>query len=137
MTTTPEPLDTYAVVEAMGHRTAIGRVSEATIAGKQLLRVDRLDGAVQYYPPESLYCLTPCTREQAEAAQKRSFGNGGLPYGLAALTSGSTWGDVAEEDRCCCGASGTVHEHETDEDGVCRHCGCERPPARDDEGDPF
>lgn len=94
---TAEPLDTWAIVEAMGHRTAIGKVSEATIAGKQLLRVDRLDGATQYYPPESLYCLTPCTEEQATAAQKRTYGNG-LPFALAELTSGSTWDVIEDED---------------------------------------
>ena len=93
MTDAPEPLDTWAIVEAMGHRTAIGRVSEAVIAGKALIRVDRLDGAVQYYPPESLYCLTPCTREQAEAARRNVYGSS-LPFALAELTSGASSTDV-------------------------------------------
>ena len=98
MTDAPDALDTWAIIEAMGHRTAIGRVCEATIAGKQLLKVDRLDGAVQYYPPESLYCLTPCSEEQARAAQKRVYGSG-LPFALAELTSGSTWADDVPEEN--------------------------------------
>lgn len=90
----PEPLDTYAIIEAMGHRTLIGAVTEATIAGKQLLKVDRLDGVTQYLPPESLYMLTPCTQDQAREAARRQYGSG-LPHYLAALTSGSTspWAD--------------------------------------------
>jgi hypothetical protein len=91
---TPEPLDTYAVVEAMGHRTLIGRITEATIAGKAMLHVATIAGGEHYLPPESLYCLTPCTQEQAERANSRHWG--GLPPALAALTAGT--GDGPAED---------------------------------------
>ena len=89
----PQPLDTYAVVEAMGHRTLIGRVTEAAIAGKAMLHVATIAGGEHYLPPESLYWLTPCTREQAERASSRHWG--GLPPALAALAAGT--GDGLEE----------------------------------------
>ena len=92
--TAAEPLDTFAIVEAMGHRTLIGRITEATIAGKAMLHVATIAGGEHYLPPESLYCLTPCTREQAERAASRHWG--GLPPALAALTAGT--GDGLEED---------------------------------------
>lgn len=95
----PQPLDTFAVVEAMGHRTLIGSVTEATVAGKALLRVQRLDGPVQYLPPESLYMLTPCTQAQAHEAQRRVYGPG-LPHYLAALTAGGDDDRETESDRC-------------------------------------
>ena len=90
----PQPLSTWAVVEAMGHRTLIGRVTEAAIAGKPMLHVATIAGGEHYLPPESLYCLTPCTREQAERASSRHWG--GLPPALAALTAGT--GEGPEED---------------------------------------
>lgn len=61
----------WAHVEAMGHRSHWGRVSEEVIAGAAFLRVDEfaLGGetprATAFYPPSSIYCLTPCTEETA------------------------------------------------------------------------
>lgn len=109
MTPEPQPLDTYAVVEAMGHRTLIGRITEATIAGKAMLHVATIAGGEHYLPPESLYCLTPCTEDQARRSAVRHWG--GLPPALAALTAGTGderddsaadplgWGDERERDH--------------------------------------
>lgn len=61
----------YAHVEAMGHRSHWGLVSEEQIAGASFLRVDVLKigaeepSATFLYPPASIYCLTPCTEDRA------------------------------------------------------------------------
>jgi hypothetical protein len=60
--------DRYAIVELMGHRTAIGAVSETTLAGRPMLAIDVMTGTGtvrQLYGPESVYGFTPVTREQA------------------------------------------------------------------------
>lgn len=62
----------WAVLEIMGHRRIAGRVTEETIAGAVMLRVD-IPGpkagdppkATQYYGGASLFCMTPTTEELA------------------------------------------------------------------------
>ena len=65
--------ETWAIVEIMGHRRIGAFVREVTIAGHGFFRLD-LPGpkpdevaVTQYYPPASVYCLTPCTEETARA----------------------------------------------------------------------
>jgi len=84
----------WGILEVMGHRTAIGRISERELAGKPMLHVVRADGIVQWYSPESLYALTPCTEQQAAEAARRQY-QPGLPYGLRAITAAS---DDDEDD---------------------------------------
>lgn len=71
----PGPFETWAVVELLGHRQMAGLVRETTLAGVAMLQVDAIthDGqlATQYYPPSSLYCLTPVTEETARAVVER------------------------------------------------------------------
>lgn len=84
----------YAVVEAMGHRTLIGRISDVTIAGKAMLRLTRLDGHGEHHlAPDSLYMVTPCSEAQARAAASRLWTQ--LPATVQAAISG---GDVLEEE---------------------------------------
>jgi hypothetical protein len=52
-----------ARVELMGHRQHIGRVTEVTLAGAPMLRVQAADGTVAVFPAGSLYCLTPLPEE--------------------------------------------------------------------------
>jgi hypothetical protein len=60
----------WAILEVMGHRRLAGHVSEVTIAGAQMLRID-IPGpteadpvkATQFYPGSSVFCLTPTTEE--------------------------------------------------------------------------
>lgn len=59
----------YAIVEVLGRRRFIGRVTETTLAGGGFLLVETLnkDGSVRgtrYVPPGSIYCIEPCSREQ-------------------------------------------------------------------------
>lgn len=62
----------WAVLEIMGHRRLAGHVTEETIAGAVMLRID-IPGpnagdptkATQYYGGSSLFCMTPTTEELA------------------------------------------------------------------------
>jgi hypothetical protein len=87
----PQPLDTWAIIELMGHVTIIGRVTETTLAGAPMLRIDRIDGRVQRVSPQSLYRLTDVTEAEAKAAwlaQASWSGSRGLPN---ALTQGDAY----------------------------------------------
>ncbi len=46
-------------LELMGHRYREGRLSEVVIAGQPFLRLDLAGGAVEYYRPDAVYCITP------------------------------------------------------------------------------
>lgn len=67
----------WAIMELMGHRRLAGYVTETTLAGKGVLRLDvhgKEPGpalVTQYYPPDSLYCLTPTTEAIARALGER------------------------------------------------------------------
>lgn len=62
----------WAVLEVMGHRRHAGLVTEVSIAGAQMLRID-IPGptasdpvqATHFYGGGSIFCLTPCTEELA------------------------------------------------------------------------
>src|SRR5262245_58249126 len=62
----------WAVLELMGHRRLGGYLREVSIAGAGMLRIDipRKDGSTftQFYPPSTLYCLTPVSERVARAA---------------------------------------------------------------------
>lgn len=63
------PLDQWCILELMGHRRLVGRLSEATIAGASFLRID-IPGAdgretTQFYAPSAVYAITPTTEELA------------------------------------------------------------------------
>lgn len=66
---------TWALVELMGHRQVAGRVSEAELCGKPILRVQipGPEGAFfpQFYRPESIYSLTPTSEERVRAWAQR------------------------------------------------------------------
>lgn len=66
----------WCVLELMGHRRLAGRVTEDTIAGAGVLRLDvpGEDGepdVTQFYAPSALYCLTPVTEAVARAMAQR------------------------------------------------------------------
>lgn len=91
-----EPPARYAVVEAMGHRTLIGAISDATVAGVPVLRLARLDGQGEHLiAPMALYMVTPCSEALARAAQARL--HGGLPPVVLAAIGGAA-GALDEDD---------------------------------------
>lgn len=66
-----EHFDEWCFLELMGHRKLAGKVSEATVFGGALIRIDipGKDGAVatQFYSPAAVYCITPTTEAMARA----------------------------------------------------------------------
>lgn len=61
----------WAILELMGHRRLAGKITEATILGGALLRIDipGKDGkfTTQFYGAQSIYCITPTTEEIARS----------------------------------------------------------------------
>lgn len=62
----------WAVLELMGHRRLAGKVSEQTIGGAALIRIDipSEPPVTQFYGGASVYCITPTTEEIARAVAK-------------------------------------------------------------------
>lgn len=77
MSATANKFDTWPLVEIMGHQRAAGRVTEATIAGGVMLRIDIPKDAesqefiTQYVNTTSIFRLTPTTEEIVRAALTR------------------------------------------------------------------
>ena len=71
-----EGYEGWAIVELMGHRRMAGKISEATIAGAPLLRIDvpKADGdgtfATQFYGGSAIYCITPTSEEMAKVVAR-------------------------------------------------------------------
>lgn len=79
-----EKFDIWGIVEVMGHRKFAGRVTEQTIAGSALVRIDvptvtlqefngveRVIGAFsKLVGVGSIYCITPTTEEVARKCAK-------------------------------------------------------------------
>lgn len=70
--------EAWAVLELMGHRRLGGFVREVQLAGAGFLRIDvpgDVEGethSTQFYPPSSVYCLTPVTEEAAKVVARSS-----------------------------------------------------------------
>ena len=66
-----KPIESWAVVELMGHVTLSGRVTEENHFGSVLGRIDLPckdgDFKTQFFHGNSIYRLTPCTEEVARA----------------------------------------------------------------------
>lgn len=77
---TPEKFDSWGIAEVMGHKRFAGRITEQTIAGAALVRVDvpAVTTARGKAVPEyskligvgSIYCITPTTEEVARKAAR-------------------------------------------------------------------
>lgn len=79
------PFESWAIVEMLGHKKLAGFVSEQTIAGAALIRVDvpatpedtrsgdawpATAGYTKLIGVGSVYCLTPCSEEVARRAAR-------------------------------------------------------------------
>lgn len=93
-----EPYNGWSVLELLGHRRLHGLVQETTLAGAGMLRIDVYEGPAetpaltQYYPPGSVYCLTPTTEEAARKAA--------MPWSPPALAEPRE--ELDEFDPCDC-----------------------------------
>ena len=72
MNETTERFDTWALVEIMGHKQLAGRVSETTLAGAGMLRVDVLLCAIRAQ-------IAICGREDCRLSADRSPPRDPLP----------------------------------------------------------
>jgi hypothetical protein len=66
----------YAIIELMGHNTIAGHISEVTIAGAAMLRVDvpavgEQAAFTKFVGASAIYGITPTTQEIAERAAQR------------------------------------------------------------------
>lgn len=64
---------TWAIIEIMGHKTFVGQVSEVTVAGGQMLRIDvpetgSAPAFTTFRGSASIYSITPTDEETARAA---------------------------------------------------------------------
>jgi hypothetical protein len=104
MSTEKSIYEGWTILELMGHRRLGGHVSEATIAGASLLRLDvYLPGdekpmATQFYSASAIYCITPTTEELARAVAKSNVPAPVQRWELPALPAKKeTGGDEGEE----------------------------------------
>lgn len=66
----------YAIVELMGHNTLAGYISEQTVAGTAMLRIDvpavgGIEKYTKFVSGGAIYGITPTTQEIAERAASR------------------------------------------------------------------
>ena len=71
--------DSYAILELMGHARISGKVTEVTVFGTAMLRVDvpktaRREGYVKYYSAGAIYCITPTDERTAIRSEERRVG---------------------------------------------------------------
>jgi hypothetical protein len=63
----------YAIVEMLGHRTLVGRVTEVERFGSKLLQIEVIFNNTLLIPTlhngSAVYAFTPCSREVAAARQ--------------------------------------------------------------------
>lgn len=71
ITSTELPAGDYAIVEALGHRTLVGRVAEIERFGTKMLQIEPLFGDFMLAPVllggGSIYQFTPCAAQTAWA----------------------------------------------------------------------
>lgn len=63
----------YAVVELMGHQKLVGKVSEITLAGTAMIRVDFNDGVQdrsKFFSGNAIYAITPIDQEAVAGLQR-------------------------------------------------------------------
>jgi hypothetical protein len=96
-----KPIQTWAVVELMGHIKTAGQVSEESHFGTVLLRLDipqvngnPLQGGVQphteFYGGSAIYRLTPCTEQVAHLVIQQNTSLPLIAYALPRPQFGQT-----------------------------------------------
>lgn len=103
-----EKLEQYAVIEMMGHRKIVGKITESDIAAGNLLKVtvlgkDGLPSRTEYIGTGSIYCLTIINEEVAKLAAAANAPEPTWAWGISqqrtALPSGEdAFIDAEDED---------------------------------------
>lgn len=103
-------IEGWAILELLGHRRLGGIVSEETLAGVGMIRIDIPPAAVaegqtetfttQYYSPSALYCLTPCEEPTARAFAARNQPMPVQRWELKSLPEAvdAPWNEADDED---------------------------------------
>ena len=100
MSVETKPFSEWAVLELMGHRKLAGLVTEHTIGGHGLIRLDIPDGPTQFYSPSAIYCLTPVTEETARVFAKSHIPEPVTRWELPQLTERSyRMGSAQDEEE--------------------------------------
>jgi hypothetical protein len=68
-----DKFEQYAIVELMGRQVIAGLVTEQNIGGNAFVCVDvpeagGIKAFTKFFGPGSIYCITPCDQETAQAA---------------------------------------------------------------------
>ena len=74
---TVETLDTWGIVELMGHKVLAGHLTERTIAGAAFLHIRVPDGnggwkTSKLFGAQAIYCITPTDEATATAMAAKS-----------------------------------------------------------------
>lgn len=125
--TTRAKLETWAIVELMGHKVMAGHVEEVEIAGQGFIRLDvpAVEGQQQFTKllnPSAIYAVTPTDEPTAMRAAGALREKPIHHYALqaAALTAGDDEGELIDAefsdddgDRCeGCGDPATIQDSE-------------------------
>lgn len=121
------PFETWGVVELMGHQQIAGRVTEESIAGVNMLRVDvpelspERPGHTKYFGGGSIYAIHPCSEELARQVADRlahQYGFTPLPVAVPDLTQAMNVVRQAEAARASVPAlaSGVSDDYEDEDD---------------------
>jgi hypothetical protein len=104
---TPAKFSEWCIVEVMGHQRYAGLVTDFTLGGAALIRVDvpEVDGRPAFtklIAPGSLFCITPCSKEAVyEACQQfraRPFSTFDLVAARTPALPGFDPNDYEDED---------------------------------------
>lgn len=98
----PDETGYWGQIELMGHQRIAGHITETTVAGKGMLRVDvpDADGTTthtRFYSPEAVYCISPTDRQIAIGLAANIKSQPVTIYDVARLASDKTVG-TPEED---------------------------------------
>ena len=97
------PFESYAIVEIMGHVRIAGKVTEQTIAGAAMLRVDvpktsKKEAFTKFYGAGSIYSITPTDEETANRAAEYFDETPVQPYILRLPESTALAEKVVQDD---------------------------------------
>ena len=95
-----ERFEQWGIVELMGHQRTAGRLTEETVGGANMLRVDVPDGELfrtAYYGPSAIYALHVTDEKVARAAASGMGRRPPYAYEVSRLLPGpSAPGDITD-----------------------------------------